>query len=91
VGEVEVPTADTGSYSSKQSEAVGTNGISIAWLTSLLTDPLTLAGIALYGISTLVWLVALKMEEISRLSSPLPPEYSCLPRKLTQQPEKNRD
>ena len=42
-------------------------GISIAWLTSLLTDTLTLAGIALYGLSTLVWLVALKMEEISKL------------------------
>jgi len=41
--------------------------IGLTWLFSLLTDRLVLLGLALYAASTLVWLVALRLEELSRL------------------------
>ena len=41
--------------------------LSLAWLIRVMTDKLVLLGVLLYALSTLVWLAALRLEELSRL------------------------
>jgi len=41
--------------------------LSLAWLIRTMTNGLVLLGVLLYALSTLVWLAALRLEELSRL------------------------